>query len=412
VIFEHDQFDDEAFESALGSDPELGGLVDKFPRGFVQDIFNSLFKLHPTVSQKKLPPFLEKHKQFVEEMMQTAEWKQLRSTSALNVDAAALGAASLAKGLVDQIPDDADDARQLVRGLLERASTELGELLDLAEGWSTSSGVGGQANIAVARDLAAHVRRSSRLQQIAELAGRMRRIALHKHRTRTKHSADEICDVELGNDVGRVLPSELVALKNRSLRLDFFRRFAERSLLQYKLVGTEKVGRGPIVVCIDSSGSMEGSKDIWAKAVALGLLAIAQEENRDFAIVHFGSVNQIRTWQFDRPVDPLVVAESLDWFFDGGTNFETPLTTALEIQTQARFEKGDVIFITDGLCEVRDEFMARFNATRRERGVCVYSVLINCGSAAGTAVSKFSDGVEVLTDMAKDDGVLDMVFGL
>ena len=41
----------------------------------------------------------------------------------------------------------------------------------------------------------------------------------------------------------------------------------ERQVLQYQLVGTETLGKGPLVVLLDKSGSMEGRRDVWAAAL-------------------------------------------------------------------------------------------------------------------------------------------------
>ena len=40
-------------------------------------------------------------------------------------------------------------------------------------------------------------------------AGRFKRIAAAKRRSKVRHGADEIADIEQGADLGRLLPSEL-----------------------------------------------------------------------------------------------------------------------------------------------------------------------------------------------------------
>jgi len=48
----------------------------------------------------------------------------------------------------------------------------------------------------------------------------MRRIAASKRRSRVKHDADELSDVEQGAELARILPAELVKLTDRRQRLD------------------------------------------------------------------------------------------------------------------------------------------------------------------------------------------------
>ena len=143
------------------------------------------------------------------------------------------------------------------------------------------------AENAPARALGAMLRKDSRLREIALLAGRMKRIAAGKRRDRVRHGADEITDVEQGDSLARALPSELARLRHPRRRLDFLRSLLERQVLQYQLVGTETLGRGPLVLLLDKSGSMEGVKDVWATAFSLALLEHAAAERRPFAVVHF-----------------------------------------------------------------------------------------------------------------------------
>src|SRR3972149_5183062 len=77
----------------------------------------------------------------------------------------------------------------------------------------------------------------------------------------------EVYDISLGNDIGRIIPAELSFLRHKALRKDFLKRLIEGRLLQYYL--KEEKGRGPLVVCVDGSSSMEGHKEMWAKAVCL-----------------------------------------------------------------------------------------------------------------------------------------------
>jgi hypothetical protein len=93
---------------------------------------------------------------------------------------------------------------------------------------------------------------------VGQLAGRFTRIAQQKRRTKVKHGAEEICDVELGNDLGRLLPVELVKLRHPRLHALALRDLLERKAMQYALTGKEKMGKGPLVLLLDRSGSMDG----------------------------------------------------------------------------------------------------------------------------------------------------------
>ena len=119
------------------------------------------------------------------------------------------------------------------------------------------------------------------------LAGRFKRIAASKRRQKVRHGADEVTDIEMGADLGRLLPSELVKLTHRTHRMLLLKNLLERQAMQYQLVGNEPLGKGPLVVLLDKSGSMDGPRDIWATALSLALLDQAHRERRTFALLAF-----------------------------------------------------------------------------------------------------------------------------
>src|SRR5262249_2348747 len=104
--------------------------------------------------------------------------------------------------------------------------------------------------------------------------------------------------VRMGSDLERMLPSEVLGLPRhrRALHLDFLRRFAEGELLEYELIAASS--RGPMVVCVDGSSSMSGSKEIWAKAVALTLMEIARREKRRCLAIVFSSGEPTAEFEF------------------------------------------------------------------------------------------------------------------
>jgi hypothetical protein len=133
--------------------------------------------------------------------------------------------------------------RRLVRSGCARASAAIDELRDGLDGLEhvafgraagTGSITGAPSPMPAAIGLARRLRDDARLRRIALLAGRFRRIAARKRRERIRHGADEIADVELGAELGRILPAELARLVNPRLRLSMLRDLSERRCLQYR----------------------------------------------------------------------------------------------------------------------------------------------------------------------------------
>ncbi len=254
--------------------------------------------------------------------------------------------------------DEPDDSlRRSARVACGKASAAIEELREAMEGLehvafgpapgSETSQQGTPADGNGVRSLAARLRDSARLREVAKLAGRFKRIAGAKRRSRVRHGADEIVDVETGADLGRLLPLELALLVHPSTKLLAMRNLLERSCLQYRVEGTETLGKGPLVVCVDKSGSMEGEKDTWAAAVGLALLDAAQAERRPFALLCFDAY--VKHESIIMPGDQLPES-ALFVSADGGTDIDRVVRRGLEIieQHPGALKQADVVLITDG----------------------------------------------------------------
>ncbi len=313
-----------------------------------------------------------------------------------------------------QAPPDAppgshkDPLRRPLLNACAVAAKAVEDLRDATEGlalvgWGTSSAPAqlGAADPKV-RPLAVRLRDDARLKRIALLAGRMKRIAASKRRQKVKHGADEITDVEQGADLGRALPAELAKLAHPALRLDFMRSFLERQLLQYQLTGTDTLGRGPIVVALDKSGSMadrDGLKDVWATALALALLEHAHAGNRRFALLDFNS--HVTYEAVVRPGD-FLPHEALFQSCDGGTDIAAALERGLELirSNSDGLHKADLVLITDGASDY--DRADELRAMARSLNVSIFGLGINVDAASLSAWCDEAHGIRNLDTVDPD----------
>lgn len=245
-----------------------------------------------------------------------------------------------------------EKASQVIEGQRESADGLAGV------GFGSGSSVGGRSSGSLARRLSQRLKKDDRLARIAMLAGKFKRIAAAKQKAKVRHGADEVSDIEAGSNISRLLPSELAKLVHPLLRRAFLASLIESRAMQYRLSGTDSLGRGPLVVCLDKSGSMEGPKDIWATAVALALLDVAQRQKRPFALVAFdGDVKRQDVVEVggQLPEDALFVSCS------GGTNITGVLARSMSIIQDGggAMKKADVVLITDGESETQDAPVVR-----------------------------------------------------
>ncbi len=315
-----------------------------------------------------------------------------------------------------QYADSIDDGavRQALRRGCESAQKSIDEVQNAANafGWGMNEGSDGRGGDSEAkRKLFQKVQNSEKLKALAELAGRMRRLAAQKQRSKADHARDEISDITVGDDLARLLPSEVAKLTRPDTRLLFFKGLIERSLLCYELKGSEPQSKGPIIVCVDNSGSMAGESELWSKAVALALLDIARRQKRAYAVIHFDTrVRCSLIWEKGpNPPEWDKIVEVMEFFSGGGTNFEPPLKKALDLLESDQFKKADVILVTDGAAgtDFADEYRRR--AALKE--ATTYGVEIG-GYGDRSAMDSFCDHTMSVDDLTGGNDATDTLFAL
>jgi len=214
------------------------------------------------------------------------------------------------------------------------------------------------------------------MRRICELAGRLERIAAAKAKSEVRPGVGEIHGIDLGADLSRLLPSELVALRHPRLRLHLLSRVLQRRALTYGMTGREPLSRGPVLVLLDESGSMRsGGKDIWAKAVCLALLSTATKQKRDWHLVSFNGAIVRETTIPVRQASVDLIQRALDQRCHGGTNFDAPVLRAVEvIGTAKSMKRADVVIITDGESHLEPNTIEAATALTRTEGVSWFCV--------------------------------------
>lgn len=241
------------------------------------------------------------------------------------------------------------------------------------------------------------------LKKIAELYGRIWSDFHFKRSKRVVGGQDEIVDITIGDDLKRLVSSELPFLADDELFDDFLARYVAKELLVYSTVGEEHAGRGPVVLVVDGSSSMSGERTIWARAVALTLLNVCRREKRDFAFVEFSSATQVYSMVFphrsELKADDIV--EMASHFFRGGTAPLTGVQRGLEIMEESEFKKADLVLVSDGEAKVGDEDK-RVRDRLKERGVRIHGIGI--GSSFGYLKQMCDpDTITTIHDMDLED---------
>jgi uncharacterized protein with von Willebrand factor type A (vWA) domain len=337
--------------------------------------------------------------------------------------AGALAAAEAA----DQAADQADGAarqalaqaapglRTAARAAAAQAAEQAREEAELTAGWGVDPGQLQRMSFAERAQLAERLS-GSRLAGFARLIGRFRAMAVGERARRVEHAPGELVGITLGDDLSRLVPSELAALAVPALRAEFAVRLAEGRLMVYESRGEDTAGQGAIIALVDCSSSMTQeeagvTREAWAKACALALLDQARAEGRDFVGILFASKEQQQAFYFPKGRGDIgQVLEFGEHFFGGGTAFAQPLDLAADVLAENwdcdSTRHGDIVLITDGECRVTDEWMQQWRQRKDAIGFRVFGVAV--AHRPGRVLEELCDNLRSVTDLADLDAPRDL----
>jgi uncharacterized protein with von Willebrand factor type A (vWA) domain len=252
-----------------------------------------------------------------------------------------------------------------------------------------------------------------KLRTATTLLGRLRSRAAGAHRALTPSAPLRIAGIRLGDDLARLLPSEFALAAEPSLASEFERRYAESELATYRIEERGEPERGPVVVCLDESSSMEGDREIAAKAAALAVLQIAADDGREGALIEFADAERLRLTRWSpRERNPVATADVLSHFWGGGTDFSAPIGRALDlIEGERSLAGADLLVVTDGEASLEDTVRDRLIALRDgELGVRLFVVAVGADPGPLEEIATRSWSIDELTS-SETDALVDALVG-
>lgn len=303
----------------------------------------------------------------------------------------------------NEMQDMKREMKQALQKAAEQAQEDVREIDNFINSW----GFGGDDNpnrvsFEETRSALERLRNSEELKKLTDIIGRFRTIAKNKLRKRSKGEGLDIKDVTVGDNIKRTLPSELGLLSNSRTKRQFYKKYAEKQLLQYEVEHKKRKGMGPMIVCLDISGSMKGNKLKWGKAVALALLEISQRQKRNYALLPFENRVVHEHLIPKGTLKPDEVLDIAEIGCCGGTSFSAPVRRAMEIiEKEKDFRKGDIVFITDGDCSMYGKQEQDFLKMKKEKNIVVQTIIINMGGRCSDAgVKNWSDEIRKISKLA------------
>lgn len=291
---------------------------------------------------------------------------------------------------------------RLGQAAMKAAQTQVKEVSQTLQAWGLDEADLTQQGIPEALALLERMKRNKDLKKFASLLGRLRKMAVKKAKSNLKSEGIRVKTVEYGRDLRQAHSSELIALTHPALATQAKMRWARGELRQHGQKIKATSGKGSMIVCEDASGSMDGEKQQWAKALVLAMADYAKIQSRDFGWVMFDSSVRIHRTYLKGAIPARAKLEMVEARAGGGTDFERPLRQAMEMIKKGGLKKADILFITDGECEVTETFLKVFLAFKNEYEVSVFAVLCDVGSSSIATVKKFADRIEVVSQFTAE----------
>lgn len=256
---------------------------------------------------------------------------------------------------------------QKVDDLLSSLSIDTGVLFDLSKGDISLQ------DINQLKKWVEYISKNEGVEELCDMLGRLRTadktskeemVKSITHLTQTVPDTDsneEIVGITIGKDIEHALPQELALLSDPDTSVLFDLKYIEGRLMCFDMEGvseerieieekkltkvSEEENLGPIIICVDTSGSMSGSPETIAKAVTLYMATRAINQNRNCYLINFST--GIQTLDLSGGLGLQKVIEFLQMSFHGGTDATPALNEALKMMQMKEYKKADLLMISD-----------------------------------------------------------------
>ncbi|WP_303044584.1 hypothetical protein [Paramuribaculum intestinale] len=208
-------------------------------------------------------------------------------------------------------------------------------------------------------------------------------------------AGEGISKISFGNDIERVTPSETLLLSTPDTEQLFYQRYALRQLQQFSAPSTAPLKtqinnplprpkKGPIIVAVDTSGSMYGRPEQMAKSLLIQLVRIARAEHRSCYLITFSV--RIRSIDLGRGANMRALTSFLQQRYTGGNGEEKLLIEALRLLESDDYGMADVLIISDFIFNPPDRANTERVRKAQSKGTRFYGLQINSNSKAFDAL--------------------------
>lgn len=195
---------------------------------------------------------------------------------------------------------------------------------------------------------------------------------------------EDVVDLELGNDLTKILPTELVRFALPKLAPAAYADFVEKRMMQRKTIGDEPMARGPVFVAVDLSYSMstrlpsfEMKSSQLAVLLAAALIKICDIQKRPIYLCGFDDHIRWEKWAKNQSQFVELLSFLLsDVPGGGGTEFDFPIERFCLEATRSSRMGADALLVTDGHSAISKATESKLRKVRSSTGMRLFSLIL------------------------------------
>jgi uncharacterized protein with von Willebrand factor type A (vWA) domain len=283
------------------------------------------------------------------------------------------------------------------RDALDPSESEMGRL------WSSERGRWEKTDFSILGSYMEYFNRDPSLRALVKSLGRSRETEFETDElalggkapegvwVQNPQGRSELTGIHQSGDLSALLPGEIALLTGEKTELIFYRRYTENKLQTFEYQDRQlvfedtnnlsnnprrkKMARGPVILCVDTSGSMRGEPEKLAKTLCYALLKMALNDKRQCYLISFST--QIETLELSDLSSSLEkLAAFLSMNFNGGSNAEPALQEALLMLETEDYKNADVLMVSDFILPAFNERTVTRIRAAKENKTRFHSVLI------------------------------------